>query len=289
METPYGATVTPAVPHEYNSNLLVTYKKIAGTYAAPEAPEYITQKVVDLEWALEQGRRADDLYNGLKLKVNELEELLVELYNPNYTKEEALQQIDSLIAKDPGNYGNWFRKGELAIHNTDTALAIKSFSSAAAIYSSPDVLLTLANLYAAQKNKLSLELCDKVTAQKPDRTYIAHSYYISGLYFENIGNTATAIEKFNACIQQNYYYLDAYLEVGWIYFDQQKYTAAKEIFETATAVKPTDARAHYWTAKCLEKLKQSDKAINAYQLALNLDNSLSEASEAISRINATKK
>ena len=68
MET-YGATVTPAVPNEYNSNLLVTYKKIAGTYAQPEAPEYITQKVVDLEWALEQGRRADDLYNGLNLRL----------------------------------------------------------------------------------------------------------------------------------------------------------------------------------------------------------------------------
>ena len=95
METPYGTT--PAVPHEYNSNLLVTYKKIAGTYAQPENPEYITQKVVDLEWALEQGRRADDLYLGLKLKVNELEELLVELYNPNYTKEEALQQIAELF------------------------------------------------------------------------------------------------------------------------------------------------------------------------------------------------
>jgi hypothetical protein len=96
MET-YGATVTPAVPNEYNSNLLVTYKKIAGTYAQPEEPEYITQKVVDLEWTLEQGRRADDLYLGLKLKVNELEELLVELYNPNYTKEEALQQIAELF------------------------------------------------------------------------------------------------------------------------------------------------------------------------------------------------
>jgi hypothetical protein len=96
MET-YGATVTPAVPNEYNSNLLVTYKKIAGTYAQPEEPEYITQKVVDLEWALEQGRRADDNYNGLRLKVNELEELLVELYNPNYTKEEALQQIAELF------------------------------------------------------------------------------------------------------------------------------------------------------------------------------------------------
>jgi len=91
MET-YGATITPAVPNEYNSNLLVTYKKIFNGETT-----YSTEKVVDIEWALEQGRRADDLYNGLKLKVNELEELLVELYNPNYTKEEALQQIAELF------------------------------------------------------------------------------------------------------------------------------------------------------------------------------------------------
>jgi tetratricopeptide (TPR) repeat protein len=206
----------------------------------------------------------------------------------NLTKD-ALSQIDILVANDSGNYGNWFRKGEIAVHAADTAIAIESFTRAATLYATPDVLLTLANLHAAKKNKMSLELCDKVIAQKPDRTYIAHSYYIAGLYYENIGNAATAIQNFNRCIQQNYYYLDAYLEIGWIYFDQQQYSLAKEIFETATAVKPTDARGHYWTAKCLEKIGQTDKAMNAYQLALNLDNSLSEASAAISRIKAAKK
>lgn len=218
----------------------------------------------------------------------ELRVQLIDTMDSLHLTKEAIQQIDSLIVKDPGNYGNWFRKGELAIHNTDTALAIKCFSNAAEIYNSPDVLLTLANLYAAQKNKLALRLCSDVTKQKPDRTYIAHSYYITGLYYENTGNTEVAIENFNRCIQQNYYYLDSYLEIGWIYFDQQKYLLAKEIFETATAVKPTDARGHYWTAKCLEKLGQPDKAIKAYQLAFNLDNSLSEASAAISRIKASK-
>jgi hypothetical protein len=94
---PYGATVTPAAPIEYNPNLLVTYKKIAGTYAQPEAPEYVTDKVVDLEWTLDQSRRSNDNYNDLKSKVNQLEELLVELYNPNYSKEEALEQIAELF------------------------------------------------------------------------------------------------------------------------------------------------------------------------------------------------
>ncbi len=206
----------------------------------------------------------------------------------NLTKD-ALSQIDSLIAKDPGNYGTWFRKGELSIRMADTALAILSFSSAAKIYSNPDVLLTIANLYAAQKNKLALELCNSIIAQKPDRTYIAHSYYIMGLYEVNMRNTKNAIDNFNSCIQNNYFYIDAYMEIGWIYFDQQKYDKAKETFEKAVTIKPTEAAPHYWQAKCLEKLGQPQDALNAYQLALNLDSSLSEAAEAISRIKTAKK
>jgi len=81
----------------YNPNLLVTYKKIAGTYAAPEEPEYVTDKVVQIEWDLDQSRRVVENFNSLKSTVRELEELLVELYNPNYTKEEALQQIAELF------------------------------------------------------------------------------------------------------------------------------------------------------------------------------------------------
>ena len=206
----------------------------------------------------------------------------------NLTKD-ALSQIDSLITRDPGKYGVWFRKGELAIKLADTALAIQSFSSAAKIYSNPDVLLTIANLYAAQKNKLALELCNNIIAQKPDRTYIAHSYYIMGLYEGNMGNTKNAIDHFNSCIQNNYFYIDAYMEIGWIYFDQQKFEKAKAVFETAIAIKHTEAAPHYWQAKCFEKLGQSKEALIAYQLAFNLDNSLREAAEAISRIKATKK
>jgi len=219
----------------------------------------------------------------------ELRVQLIDTMDSLHLTKDALTQMDSLMARDPNNYGNWFRKGELAINTADTTLAIRSFSRAATLYANPDVLLTLANLYAAQKNKLALELCNEVIAQKPDRTYIAHSYYITGLYYENTGNTKVAIENFKKSIQQNYYYIDAYLEIGWIYFDQKKYTAAKDIFETASAIKPTNASAHYWNAKCLEKLGQPEQALNKYQLALNLDNTLTEAADAISRIKAAKK
>jgi tetratricopeptide (TPR) repeat protein len=220
---------------------------------------------------------------------SELRVQVIDTMDSLFLIKEALVQMDSLIERDKGNYGNWFRRGELAISIADTAVAIQSFSTAANIYANPDVLLTLANLYAAQKNKLAIELCKTVIAQKPDRTYIAHSYYVIGLYYENTGNTTIAIDNFNACIKKNYNYLDAYLEIGWIYFDQQKIDKAKAVFETAIAVKPTEAAPHYWLAKCLEKKGQLDQAVNAYQLALHLDSSLTEATAAISRIKAAKK
>jgi len=68
MET----TTTP-----YNPNLLVTYKKVAGTYAAPESPEYITDKVTNIEWALDQARKSNDINVAYNNKVNKLENVII--------------------------------------------------------------------------------------------------------------------------------------------------------------------------------------------------------------------
>lgn len=92
METPYGASVTPITPDTYNANALVQYKVIDGNSVT-----FPITKVADLEWELAQSRRLTENFNDLKGKVRELRELLIELYNPNYSKEEALEQIAQLF------------------------------------------------------------------------------------------------------------------------------------------------------------------------------------------------
>ena len=93
MEETYGATVTPiAVPDTYNPSALVQYKVIEG-----DSVTFPITKVADLEWELAQSRRITENFNDLKNKVSRLEDLLVELYNPNYSKEEALEQIAELF------------------------------------------------------------------------------------------------------------------------------------------------------------------------------------------------
>ncbi len=77
----------------YNPNLLVTYKYIPGTYAAPESPTFMTDKVTEIEWALHNGRESEKRLAEKRLDVSWLEEQVAEWYDPNYTKEEVLQAI----------------------------------------------------------------------------------------------------------------------------------------------------------------------------------------------------
>ena len=77
----------------YNPNLLVTYKAIPDTYAAPEAPTFMTDKVTDLEWELHQGRFNANIAAERRGDIEWLEEQIVEWYDPNYTKEDVLQAL----------------------------------------------------------------------------------------------------------------------------------------------------------------------------------------------------
>ena len=85
----------------YNPNLLVTYKAIAGTYAAPEEPTYLTSKVTELEWQLHSARAKEDLLSSLQGTVSQLEDNIVEWYDPNYSKEEVLVALCELFGVNP--------------------------------------------------------------------------------------------------------------------------------------------------------------------------------------------
>jgi hypothetical protein len=103
---PMGSELQDAVTIDklevpYNPNLLVTYKAIAGTYAAPEEPTYLTSKVTEIEWDLHNGRTNRKSLNNLQGSINALEDLIVEWYDPNYSKEEVLVALCEHFGIDP--------------------------------------------------------------------------------------------------------------------------------------------------------------------------------------------
>jgi hypothetical protein len=76
------------VPESYNSNLLVTYKKINGY----SNPEYITEKVVDLEWELRNGREASKRNGIYQSKIDTVKDIIGEAYADS-DDQETLQAI----------------------------------------------------------------------------------------------------------------------------------------------------------------------------------------------------
>ena len=197
---------------------------------------------------------------------------------------ESLTQLDSLLSKDKANFGLWFKKALVLTHNKDTISAINAYLNAVKVYPSPDALLALANLYAEKKDPKAVALCKEVSDFKLGRTYLAHCQFITGIYYARIGKTTDAIQFFNQCISNNYAYMEAYMEKGFVYYDQHKTKEALLVFQTVTTLKNNYADGYYWMAKCYELLPNKAAAIDNYQKALTLDNSIKEAADAITRL-----
>ena len=85
----------------YNPNLLVTYKAIPETYAAPESPTFMTDKVTEIEWELHQGRTNANIAAERRGDIEWLEEQIPEWYDPNYSKEDVLKALAEHFAINP--------------------------------------------------------------------------------------------------------------------------------------------------------------------------------------------
>ena len=98
--TPMETMETPVqeAPLHYNPNQLVTYKVIDGNNVS-----YPTDKVVDIEWTLEQSRRTKDAKNDLQSKINRITDNMTEdyWYNPNTDISTVLEDLCEILEYNP--------------------------------------------------------------------------------------------------------------------------------------------------------------------------------------------
>lgn len=217
---------------------------------------------------------ADSLREGLVEKLVETNQV-----------DKAVAQIDVLLQKQPRNPAYLFMKADAMEKKGDTANAILFFEQAiTAAGSFADAELRLAHLYAETGNANTVKLCDvmlKQTAAIKLRSDILH---IKGIYYNKIRDTKNSLRIFNQIIKEDYSYLDAYIEKGLVYYDQQKFAEAWKVFKLSTEVKNSFAEGYFWMAKTEEKLNRKEDAINNYKRALALDQGIEEAREALKRL-----
>ena len=196
----------------------------------------------------------------------------------------AISQLDSLLIHDKGNYGLWFKKAQICQHAGDTTSAITYYNTAISIYAAPEGLLALASLYAETRNVKALNICQQIDEMRLGREYDAYTAFFAGIYFSRIGNKEKALLFFDKSIDNNYTFMDAYLEKGYVYYDTKKYDKALAVFKLANEVSNRFADAYYWQAKCYEAMNNKTEAIAKYQQAYNINNALTEAELALKRL-----
>lgn len=198
--------------------------------------------------------------------------------------DEALNVCNAIINKFPGQLDALTLKAELLKQQNKMEESLAVLENAY-IFAPQDVELvhTLAFEYAEAKNAKALSLCDSLIKADIQKSH-AEPNYFKGVYYSNIGNDAEAIKQFDAAIGRNYYFIDAYINKGIVYFDSKKYNDAIKTFGLATTVSPTYADAYYWLGKTKEAMGNKQEAKLDYQRAFGLDKTMSEAKEAAERL-----
>lgn len=197
---------------------------------------------------------------------------------------EALIYIDKLITTDSLNNAFWLKRGQTCKQFEDTAAAIKAFRYAVRIYPTPIALMELANMYAETKNPLTLAICNQLIKMNPDGTYNGYANFLIGIYYSKIGDKKNAITAFDNSITEDIYFSDAYIEKGYILFNDKKYNEALKVFEQLTSINQTSANGYYWQAKCNQIINKKEEAIRLYEKALILDPSIIEAKQALDKL-----
>ena len=195
-----------------------------------------------------------------------------------------VQPLDQLIKKDSLNQLLWIKKAQLYENLKDSIAAKKYYENSINIYPTAAAMFGLANLLAEQKDSTALIVCTNVKTLFTAKENNANIYFIRGIYYARKGNTVKANQYFDSCINANYRYFEAFMEKGFILFDNSNFKDALAIFETILKLDPFYADAYYWSAKCLEKMGNNVAAKLNYEKAVNIDPELIAATEAIKKL-----
>lgn len=223
--------------------------------------------------------RVDTVWNDT-LRLQKIEQLV-----QKGAPQQALPHIEQLLQKDSINPGLLYIKADALEKSGDTAAAIQYYQKAiqqAGMFD--EAALRLANLYAETGNNAALQLCDQLLQQATAVRLRSELLHIKGIYYGKVRQFSRALAVYDQIIREDYSYLDAYIEKGLLYFDQADYEKALAAFRTSTTVKNSFADGYYWMARTEEKLGRTEEAIANYKRCLALDQSFTEARDALRRL-----
>lgn len=208
----------------------------------------------------------------------------------------ALTYLNEAIAKDPQNADIYFYKGTIFKELGDTLKALSSFQTATEL--NPkfyNAYVQIGLLLKNRKDKNAAKYFDNAikVSDKPEDALYAKANLLKeeGVAFYDAGKDALSVERlskaaetFKKVIDLNYKNVEAYMGVGFCYYQMDSLPEAYHYYQLATKVLPTYAGAYFSQGLCAEDLGRKKEAVALYQNCLNIDPSFKRAEEHLKKL-----
>lgn len=214
-----------------------------------------------------------------------------------------LEELNKMILEDPSNKELYLKRANIFLKSSDLVSAENDLNRILKIDSGyPDAYSNLADIYLMQgmatkvkstlenglskvpnNNELKLKLaelqlylknykeCIKALDEvlKSDK-YIAKAYYIKGMAFKEMGDTAKSVSSFQTAIEQDPDYYHAYLQLAALFAIDYN-PIALQYFNSAIKLNPTSTEALYGAGLFYQEMGNVEKALEAYDIILKID------------------
>jgi tetratricopeptide (TPR) repeat protein len=214
-----------------------------------------------------------------------------------------LKAVNAELLADPNNAALYYKRGQIYFKNNDMEAAKNDAVRAVKIDSlKPEYFILLSDVYfASNQTRFSKEVLERcvranpgsieanlklaelyfyVQKHKESIQYIdnalrinentAKGYFLKGMNFKEMGDTALAISSFQTTVEQDNEYLDAYLELGTL-LTLKKNALALEYLKTALKMKPGNSDVMYEIGMYYQQAKNYPAAMESYKALLSKD------------------
>jgi len=225
------------------------------------------------------------LERAVKLNPNNVEAhmKLAELYLYVEMRQEALNEINLALRLDQKFPKAYYLKGMIYKEIGDTSLAFSSFMTTieqdprnGAAYEQLGLLL------AERGDKKAVDYYQNALRINPQNSL---TRYNLGIFYQEQGAFEAAMEVYKELVTIDPNYSDAYYNMGYIIFTQNRsIEKALEFFQKATITNPAYAEAFYMRGLCQEELGKKEIAIADYKESARLNPKFDLPKNALNRL-----
>lgn len=196
--------------------------------------------------------------------------------------EKSIQTAAEILSREPTNGEAYFMMGMNFRANEDTVKSIYNFQ--AAIENDPELIdawILLGTLYEEQNDPKAIQYYDGALQVEPENISVLHA---KAFFLQNNNDIPAAQELYRKIISLDRNYMDAPLNSGILYLEQDSIQKAFEQFNILVENVPENPMGYFYRGICHEQSNRNEAAQEDFNNALRLDPNYERAARALKRV-----